>query len=67
MNAIYVYFQTITGAMSVLNPPVPLENPKDQFRVDYIQNDAMATDFSYPPVSSLIGHVYITSSTVGNI
>ena len=44
--------QTITGAMSTINPPVSLENPEDQFRVDYIQDVASAPDFDYPPVSS---------------
>ncbi|KAH3776513.1 hypothetical protein DPMN_177941, partial [Dreissena polymorpha] len=39
---------TITGAMSVLNPPVMLENPDNQFRVNYIQNESMVPDFDYP-------------------
>lgn len=43
-------FQTITGAMSTINPPVPLENPANQFRVDYIQDVASAPDFDYPQV-----------------
>ena len=45
------FLQTITGAMSTINPPVSLENPEDQFRVDYIQDVASAPDFDYPPVS----------------
>lgn len=32
--------QTITGAMSTLTPPVQLEHPENQFRVDYIQDYA---------------------------
>lgn len=40
---------TITGAMSQLNPPVTLENPENQSRVDYIHNVASAHDFDYPP------------------
>lgn len=40
---------TITGAMSVLNPPVALENPDNQYRVDYIQNETTSSDFDYPP------------------
>lgn len=32
--------QTITGAMSTLNPPIPLEKPDNQARVDYIQDYA---------------------------
>ncbi|KAK7505770.1 hypothetical protein BaRGS_00003041 [Batillaria attramentaria] len=39
---------TITGAMSTLNPPVTLENPDNQFRVDYIQDVASQPDFDYP-------------------
>nr|AAQ92314.1 G-protein a-subunit s class [Pinctada fucata] len=41
---------TITGAMSTLNPPVPLENPENQSRVDYMQDVASQPDFEYPPV-----------------
>ena len=37
--------------MSTLNPPIPLENPENQFRVDYIQDVASQPDFDYPPVS----------------
>lgn len=32
--------QTITGAMSTLSPPVALEKPENQARVDYIQDYA---------------------------
>ncbi|KAL8574602.1 hypothetical protein ACOMHN_061602 [Nucella lapillus] len=39
---------TITGAMSTLNPPVTLENPENQSRVDYIQDVASSGDFDYP-------------------
>ncbi|WAR13148.1 GNAS-like protein, partial [Mya arenaria] len=39
---------TITGAMTVLNPPVPLENSDHQFRVDFIQNETTSPDFAYP-------------------
>lgn len=45
--------QTITGAMSTLTPPVSLENPANQFRVDYIQDVASQPDFDYPPVRVL--------------
>ena len=37
--------------MSTLNPPVQLENPDNQFRVDYIQDVASTPDFDYPDVS----------------
>lgn len=33
-------FQTITGAMSTLTPPISLEKPENQARVDYIQDYA---------------------------
>ncbi|XP_076043285.1 G protein alpha s subunit [Oratosquilla oratoria] len=39
---------TITGNMSTLTPPIALENPEHQFRVDYIQDDASKKDFNYP-------------------
>lgn len=44
------FLQTTTGAMSTLTPPVTLENPANQFRVDYIQDVASQPDFDYPPV-----------------
>ena len=46
--------------MSTINPPVSLENPEDQFRVDYIQDVASAPDFDYPPVSFPLLSVIIT-------
>lgn len=39
--------------MSTLTPPVSLENPANQFRVDYIQDVASQPDFDYPPVRVL--------------
>jgi len=39
---------TITGAMSTLTPPVNLENPDNQNRMDYIQDVASQPDFNYP-------------------
>lgn len=33
----FLSFQTITGAMSTLTPPIPLEKPENKARVDYIQ------------------------------
>lgn len=47
---IWFALQTITGAMSTLVPPVQLENPDHQWRVDYIQDIASNPDFDYPPV-----------------
>ncbi|KAK7869562.1 hypothetical protein R5R35_003356 [Gryllus longicercus] len=40
---------TITGAMSTLTPPIPLEKASNQSRVDYIQDVASQHDFDYPP------------------
>ncbi|OWF48065.1 Guanine nucleotide-binding protein G(s) subunit alpha [Mizuhopecten yessoensis] len=40
---------TVTGAMSSLNPPVLLEKPENQSRVDYMQERASQPDFEYPP------------------
>ncbi|KAM4718123.1 guanine nucleotide-binding protein G(olf) subunit alpha isoform 2-T2 [Anableps anableps] len=38
---------TIVSAMSALTPPVPLGNPDNQFRVDYIKSIAPLSDFEY--------------------
>ncbi|XP_003694639.1 guanine nucleotide-binding protein G(s) subunit alpha-like [Apis florea] len=40
---------TITGAMSTLTPPVALEDPANQSKVDYIQEVSNSPDFDYPP------------------
>lgn len=37
---IFYLFQTITGAMSTLNPPIPLEKKENEARVEYIQDYA---------------------------
>ncbi|XP_077982135.1 guanine nucleotide-binding protein G(s) subunit alpha-like [Glandiceps talaboti] len=39
---------TITGAMSTLTPPIPLEHPENQFRLDYIQDVSSSPGFDYP-------------------
>jgi guanine nucleotide-binding protein G(s) subunit alpha len=41
---------TITAAMSTINPPVALEKPSNQWRLEYIQNVASDPDFDYPPI-----------------
>lgn len=46
-----VKLQSITGAMSTINPPVELEDPSKQFRLEFIQNIATQPDFDYPQVS----------------
>ncbi|KAG2458532.1 guanine nucleotide-binding protein G(olf) subunit alpha isoform X1 [Polypterus senegalus] len=38
---------TIVSAMSTLIPPVPLANPENQFRVDYIKSISPLSDFDY--------------------
>ncbi|KFO26927.1 Guanine nucleotide-binding protein G(olf) subunit alpha [Fukomys damarensis] len=38
---------TIVSAMSTIIPPVPLANPENQFRSDYIKSIAPITDFDY--------------------
>lgn len=35
--------------MSTLSPPVQLEKPENQARVDWIQDVATGADFDYPP------------------
>lgn len=35
--------------MSTLTPPVQLERPENQARVDWIQDCASGPDFDYPP------------------
>lgn len=42
--------QTIVSAMSTLIPPVPLANPEDQFRIEYIKSIAPLSDFDYSQV-----------------
>nr|XP_033789989.1 LOW QUALITY PROTEIN: guanine nucleotide-binding protein G(olf) subunit alpha [Geotrypetes seraphini] len=38
---------TIASAMSTLIPPIPLANPANQFRVDYLKSIAPLSDFDY--------------------
>ncbi|XP_061614691.1 guanine nucleotide-binding protein G(olf) subunit alpha-like isoform X1 [Phyllopteryx taeniolatus] len=38
---------TIVSAMSMLTPPIPLGNPVNQFRVDYIKGIAPLSDLEY--------------------
>lgn len=45
--------QTITGAMSTLTPPVQLEHPENQFRVDYMQDVASQHNFEYTTVRNV--------------
>ncbi|MEQ2173328.1 hypothetical protein GOODEAATRI_031049, partial [Goodea atripinnis] len=43
--------QTIVSAMSTLTPPIPLGNPDNQFRLDYIKSIAPLLDFEYTEVA----------------
>ncbi|XP_043923295.1 guanine nucleotide-binding protein G(olf) subunit alpha isoform X1 [Protopterus annectens] len=38
---------TIVSAMSTLIPPVPVANPENQFRIEYIKSIAPLSDFEY--------------------
>ena len=42
--------QTITGAMSTINPAVELAQPQNKPSVQYIQDIASKPDFDFPPV-----------------
>lgn len=43
--------QTITGAMSTLTPPLEVEKPENQDRLDYIQDVASGPDFEFTEVT----------------
>uniref|UniRef100_A0A8C4ISR2 Guanine nucleotide-binding protein G(Olf) subunit alpha n=1 Tax=Dicentrarchus labrax TaxID=13489 RepID=A0A8C4ISR2_DICLA len=47
VNATLTALNTIVSAMSTLIPPVPLANPEDQFRIEYIKSIAPLSDFDY--------------------
>ena len=53
LTCVIICFQTVTGAMSLVNPPVRLGDPSHQFRIDYIQDVASQPNFDYPPVTCL--------------
>lgn len=40
--------------MSTLTPPVQLEHPENQFRVDYMQDVASQHNFEYTTVSNIL-------------
>lgn len=50
MNTSFL-LQTITSAMSTLTPPVTLEDPANQSRMDYVLEVSSSPDFDYPSVS----------------
>ena len=55
--------QTITGAMTTINPPVELADADNQFRLDYIQESASQLGFDYPPVRGRIYTLCLLSPT----
>lgn len=58
--------QTISGAMSTLTPPIALEHPENQFRVDYIQDVASSHDFDYPPVCIHLSYFKLSSAFINS-
>ena len=50
--------------MTVLNPPVSLENPDNQYRVEYIQNETTSPEFDYPAVSDFFLIHYMSTGSV---
>lgn len=46
MFVYFILFQTITGAMSTLNPPVALEKKENEPRVEYIQDYASSKNIN---------------------
>ena len=45
--------------MSTINPPVELEDPDKQSRLEYIQNIATQADFDYPQVNTLLASWFV--------
>lgn len=48
--------------MSTLTPPVQLEHPENQFRVDYMQDVASQHNFEYTTVSHISDNSYFPVS-----
>lgn len=51
-------FQTITGAMSTLNPPVSLEKKDNEARVEYIQDYASSKIYYFFKCMSIYIYTY---------
>lgn len=43
--------QAVVQAMRVIDPPLELEDDANEVHRQYIEGEATATDFDYPPVS----------------
>lgn len=55
--------------MSTLTPPVQLEHPENQFRVDYMQDVASQHNFEYTTVSNVLYIfvlIYLFTKGIGN-
>lgn len=50
----FILLQTITGAMSTLNPPVALEKKENEPRVEYIQDYASSKNTNNTLICILI-------------
>lgn len=50
----FILLQTITGAMSTLNPPVALEKKENEPRVEYIQDYASSKNTNNTLICLLI-------------
>lgn len=48
--------------MTTLTPPVKLEDPANQSRVEYVLDVSSSPDFDYPPVSLSLNHSYIINA-----
>ena len=49
---VYCIFQSITGAMNTIKPPVSLDNSDNEHRLDYVQNVASQPDYEITQVSN---------------
>lgn len=52
--------------MSTLTPPVQLEHPENQFRVDYMQDVASQHNFEYTTVSNSLDKSFCYYSFISN-
>lgn len=51
--------------MSTLTPPVQLEHPENQFRVDYMQDVASQHNFEYTTVSNILKNICQSNFILG--
>ena len=48
---LHVCLQAVVQAMRIIDPPLELEDEANEVHRRYIEEEATATDFDYPPVS----------------